>query len=93
MLLTLIGRAYCHLCGEMRDAVLLAISEMDPAQRRQVSLQEVDLDDFPAMESRYEELIPVLVVGEPEEGVEICHHRFDPLRWREVMASQAHHHS
>jgi hypothetical protein len=78
--LTLIGRSYCHLCEDMRaalDAALISAGEAG----RSAEIVELDLDAHPALEERYSVWGPVLVLGEPETGVEICHYHFDLNRW------------
>lgn len=65
--LTLLVRAYCHLCDEMRAAVApLAAAAGCP-------LHEIDVDTDPALEARWGERVPVLLAGERE----LCHYRLD----------------
>ena len=69
--LTLLTRAYCHLCDEMRDAA-------EPvASRHGASLVEIDVDTHPALEARYGDLVPVLMLGAPEAHAVLCHYRFE----------------
>jgi hypothetical protein len=76
---TLIGRSYCHLCDEMRDALVGAMSAAGlPAS----GLTEVDLDAHPAWEERYGMLVPVLLQGSPDDGTEICHYHWDDAAWQ-----------
>lgn len=70
--LTLLSRAYCHLCDEMREAALPV------AEAYGATIVEMDVDAHPALESQYGERVPVLMYGPPEDGVEICDLRFDP---------------
>ena len=70
-MLTLLSRAYCHLCDEMRDALLPI------ALRHGVAVVEVDVDAHPALEAAFGDLVPVLLLGTPEQGVELCHYRLD----------------
>jgi thioredoxin reductase (NADPH) len=65
--LTLLVRAYCHLCDEMRAAV------RPLAANAGLTLDEIDVDADPALEARWGELVPVLLAGERE----LCHYRFD----------------
>jgi len=44
-------------------------------------LREIDLDEHPALEVRYSEWVPVLLLGSAESGVEICHYHFDRDKW------------
>jgi hypothetical protein len=66
--LTLLVRAYCHLCDEMREAVVPLVAKAG------VSFREIDVDTDPALEARWGERVPVLLAGERE----LCHYRFDP---------------
>ena len=60
--LTLLTRAYCHLCDTMRDALLpLAVAHG-------AKVQEFDVDADPALEAAYGELVPVLFQGDPDDG-------------------------
>lgn len=69
--LTLLTRAYCHLCDEMRDA-------LEPiAAAHGVAIVERDVDADPALEARYGDLVPVLFLGDPADGTEICHYVLD----------------
>ena len=65
--LTLLSRAYCHLCDEMRAALQPFVD------RREIVLQELDVDADPALEARWGELVPVLLEGERE----LCRYRLD----------------
>jgi len=65
--LTLLVRAYCHLCDEMRAAVLPL------AERAGFTVHELDVDADPALEARWGDLVPVLLAGQRE----LCHYRFD----------------
>ncbi len=68
-LLTLLSRAYCHLCDEMREAV-------EPIARRYgAALVEVDVDAHPTLEAAHGERVPVLFLGAPADGRELCHYR------------------
>lgn len=80
MLLTLIGRSYCHLCDDMRVAVTAALSDAGSAAT-EVALREIDLDEHPALEDRFSEWVPVLLLGSAEQGAEICHYHFDLGKW------------
>ena len=69
--LTLLSRAYCHLCDEMREAAR-PVAAMYGA-----TIVEVDVDAHPGLEEKYGERVPVLIYGAPEDGVEICDIHFD----------------
>ena len=69
--LTMLSRAYCHLCDDMRDAL------MPLAERYGAAVVEIDVDAYPALEAQYGERVPVLMLGVPADGVELCHYRLD----------------
>ena len=69
--LTLLSRAYCHLCDEMREAVHPVAESFGAA------VIEVDVDAYPALEAEFGERVPVLMLGAPADGVVLCHYRFD----------------
>ena len=68
--LTLLARAYCHLCDDMRDALSPLLA------RYGAVLVELDVDADVALEAAYGERVPVLLLGEPP-GVELCHYVLD----------------
>jgi len=69
--LTLLSRSYCHLCDDMRDALTPI------AQRWNTVIAEVDVDAFPELEAAYGDLVPVLMLGAPADGVALCHYHLD----------------
>ncbi|HET9045928.1 MAG TPA: glutaredoxin family protein [Casimicrobiaceae bacterium] len=69
--LTLLSRAYCHLCEEMEAALRPFVA------RHGVGLTVIDVDAYPALEARYGERVPVLIAGAPESGVELCYYVLD----------------
>lgn len=75
--LTLLVRAYCHLCDEMRAAVAPI------AAAAGIALREVDVDGDPALDARWGERVPVLLAGERE----LCHYRFDAEALASFLAS------
>lgn len=74
--LTLISRGYCHLCHEMEVALAPLAAEFSAV----VTVLDVDAD--PVLESRYDELVPVLLHGETE----LCHYFLDESKTREYLA-------
>ena len=74
--LTLISRSYCHLCHDMEVALAALKSELD------ISLTVLDVDADPALEAKFDELVPVLLHGE----VELCHYFLDEPKTREYLA-------
>ncbi|NVI03471.1 glutaredoxin family protein [Paraburkholderia youngii] len=77
--LTLYGRAWCHLCEEMRAALEPLLAEFG------AQLAVIDVDRDPLLEARYNELVPVLVC----DGVELCHYHLDEVRVRAALAAHA----
>lgn len=74
--LTLMIRSYCHLCHDMELALQPLLQEFG------VGLQVLDVDADPALELRYDELVPVLLLGDEE----ICHYFLDEAKVRAVLA-------
>ena len=73
-MLTLLTRAYCHLCDTMRDALLpLALAHG-------ATVEELDVDADPALEAAYGELVPVVLQGDVDEGIVLCHYHLDRAR-------------
>ena len=79
MKLTLMFRNYCGLCHQMRDALQPYLAEY------RAELEIVEIDDFPDLEAKYNELVPVLLHGEHE----ICHWHLDEAALRAYMEAQA----
>ncbi len=73
--LTLYGRSYCHLCDDM----LAALEEL--RGEYSFSVEVVDVDSDPALEAKYDELVPVLEA----EGKELCHYFLDVVKVREYL--------
>ncbi|MBU3697123.1 glutaredoxin family protein [Dechloromonas sp.] len=74
--LTLISRSYCHLCHDMEVALAPLANEFG------VMVTVVDVDADPALDARYDELVPVLLHGETE----LCHYFLDEAKTREYLA-------
>jgi glutaredoxin len=66
----LFGRAYCHLCEEMAQAL----------RRLGVDFEEIDVDSDPHLDAVYGEDVPVLLLDE----VEVCRHRLTPEAIRQL---------
>lgn len=74
MTLTLLVRAYCHLCDEMAAALEPLLAS------RKVTVEVIDVDADPAREARWGDKVPVLLSGDEE----LCHYRLDAAamsRW------------
>ena len=69
--LTLLTRAYCHLCDEMRDALAEKVAG------RGVEVVELDVDAHPPLEAEWGDKVPVLIEGDAHTGREICHYHLD----------------
>jgi hypothetical protein len=82
--LTLLGRAYCHLCDEM----LAALRPLAAAGGAAVTVIDIDAPDHAHLEAAWGDLVPVLFAGPPAPGNEVCHYRLDAGR---VAASLAGH--
>jgi len=77
--LTLLTRAYCHLCEEMRAA-------LEPfTSKGRLAIEEIDVDREPALETRWGDKVPVLLAGERE----LCHYRLDRAALASYLASAA----
>jgi len=71
--LTLLVRAYCHLCDDMRDALAPL------ARSAGANVTEIDVDADAGIEARFGNLVPVLLLG-GLDGTELCHYRLDRAR-------------
>ena len=79
--LTLLTRAYCHLCDTMRDALgPLALAHG-------ATVVEIDVDAEPDLEVMYGELVPVLLHGDVDQGQVLCHYHLDRARVVQALAS------
>ena len=65
--LTLLVRAYCHLCDDMRDALAPLAASFGWA------IEELDIDADDALEKRWSDSVPVLLAGDRE----LCRYRID----------------
>jgi glutaredoxin len=77
--LTLYGRAWCHLCEDMRAALEPLLAEFG------AHVEIIDVDSDPLLEARYNELVPVLMC----DGVELCRYRLDEQRVRSALGARA----
>ncbi len=76
MTLTLISRAYCHLCHDME-------AEIRPiAQEFGWRLEILDVDADPVLEACYDERVPVLL----HAGRELCHYFLDAVKVRDYLS-------
>lgn len=80
--MTLLTRAYCHLCDDMRAA-------LEPlAERAGAAIVEIDVDADPELEAEFGDRVPVLLHG-GVGGRELCHLTLDEERVREALAAGA----
>jgi hypothetical protein len=78
----LYSRAWCHLCEDM----LVALKALEPPGRP-FAIEVLDVDLDPALEARFDELVPVLY-GDPQ-GPELCHYFLDPAAVQAYVAGFA----
>jgi glutaredoxin len=76
--LTLLVRAYCHLCDEMRQALA-------PLAGTGVAVEEIDVDADPLLEARWGDKVPVLLAGDRE----ISRYRLDGAALAAYLARQS----
>ena len=67
--LTVLSRSYCHLCDDM----IAALQELRGSSFEDFDVDVVDIDQFPSLERKWGEKVPVLLCGD----VEICHYFLD----------------
>ena len=73
--LTLMSRGYCHLCHDMEVALRPLASDFG------ATITVLDVDADPALEAKYDELVPVLLHGDTE----LCHYFLDEAKTREYL--------
>jgi hypothetical protein len=73
--LTLISRAYCHLCHNMELALLPMAAEFG------AKLDILDVDADAELEALYGELVPVLL----HDGFELCHYFLEVAKVRDYL--------
>ena len=74
--LSLMSRGYCHLCHDMEVALVPLAAEFGAV------VKVLDVDADPALEAKYDELVPVLLHGDTE----LCHYFLDEAKTREYLA-------
>lgn len=74
--LTLYSRTYCHLCHVMHEQVAALKAELG------FDMVVLDVDAKPELETRFNELVPVLMHGE----VELARHRIEPQVLRAYLS-------
>ena len=81
--LTLLSRAYCHLCDEM----LAAVAPLAAAHGATVDVIDVDAPEHAALEAGWGDAVPVLFAGPPGAGREVCRYRLDHARLDEALGA------
>jgi thiol-disulfide isomerase/thioredoxin len=79
--LILYSRNYCHLCHDMLAALEALRGEPGVAD---FEVEVLDVDADPALEAKYDELVPVLAAA---DGRELCHYFLDAPKVREYLNS------
>lgn len=74
MHLTLLSRAYCHLCDEM-EAALRPLIGTTPFE-----VIDIDAPEHASIEEQFGDAVPVLFAGDPTDGRELCRYRLDVAR-------------
>lgn len=75
--LTLYSRTYCHLCDDLLTALEPLRSEFA------FTVEVLDVDADPALEAKYDELVPVLTA----DGQELCHYFLDENAVRAYLSA------
>ena len=81
---TLYSRAYCHLCQDMLDALMLLHTPQRPFS---VAVIDIDTAGDAALLARFDELVPVLF-ADPAQP-ELCHYFLDEDKVRAVLAAES----
>lgn len=81
--LTLLSRSYCHLCDEMAEA-LAPIAVVHGAR-----VAVIDVDSDAALEGAWGDAVPVLLLGDAADGVELCRYHFDAVAVEAALLTSA----
>jgi len=81
--LTLLVRAYCHLCDEMRDA----LAPIAAAHAAAVETIDIDAAGNEVLAAAWGECVPVLFAGAPDATRELCHYHLDRDRVVAALAA------
>ena len=79
--LTLLVRAYCHLCDEMLSAVRALAAE-----RALIAVVDVDAPGNEPLEATFGDRVPALFAGAPGEETLLCTIRLAPLAVEAALA-------
>ncbi len=81
--LVIYSRSYCHLCDDMRDALIAY------GRAGEFTLEIVDVDADPDLVARYDELVPVLAARLTGGAMRVlCHHFLDRAALQAFFAEQ-----
>lgn len=80
MKLVVYSRPWCHLCEDMRAALLPIIGPLG------IELEMRDVDEQPDWEALHGERIPVLTAVGSEGELELCHYRLDEAAVRSWLS-------
>jgi hypothetical protein len=83
--LTLLSRAYCHLCDEM----LADLRPIARAHGATVDVIDVDAPAHAALAAAWGDQVPALFAGAPDGGELLCRFRLDPVRLRSALSGGA----
>lgn len=72
---TIYSRPRCHLCDEAKAAIEAS------GCAGEYTLEEVNIDDAPALRDRYGHDIPVVLIN----GVKVFKHRVDPQEFKRKL--------
>lgn len=82
---TIYTRSYCHLCEDMRAALLV---ELGAHAETLATIAMVDVDADPALLAAYDELVPVLMGQQDDQAaLQLCHYFLDKERLRRFLAA------
>ena len=83
MQLTLLSRAYCHLCDEMETALRPLLGAVP------LVVVDIDAPEHAKLDARYGDAVPVLFLGTPSDGRELCRLRLDARNVLEALAHRS----
>ena len=81
--LTLLSRAYCHLCDEMLEA----LRPIAAAAGATIEVIDVDAAMNAALDAAWGDKVPVLFAGEPGTGIVLSYYHLDRAQVEAVLAS------
>ena len=82
MVITLVTKPGCHLCDAARDVVASVVADLESeASVAPIAVEEVSILDDPALLTKYEEEIPVVLIDGRVHNI----WRVDPVRLRSAL--------